>query len=553
MSLKVKYVDVPQGAQEAAQVEGQGQPFSMPAMVSSGAQGAAYATLEPRGWPLDGSRELLPNAPEGFWWSEERSDENGAFEVPPALTFTFPTPYTATGISFTFWPASGEWCSKIRVLWFNGNTLLAQTTACPDAPQWTLQQTVESFDKVRVELLATNLPGHFAKVQMIEIGQTMWFGKQEITSVHLVNEIDPTLSDLTVDTMTIAVKNKAGVSLVPQENQRMELYRNDQLLAVQYIAESSREAKQHYTFSCQSAVGLLEDDYLGGIYNAVPAVEVLDDILDGMEYELDEIFVEAALTGYLPVCSRREALQQVAFALGAIVSTQGGSAIKIGPVSQVTSHIFAKSQIFQGGKVETAPRVAKVEVVSHSYSKSQEEDTLLDEEQLIGENILLTFDEPHHSYSIVGGAITGSGANWVTITANGLVTLTAKKYIHSTQRHTRSNAAATAQERNNVQVVEGTTLVHSGNIRAVLDRLYEIAQFRQTLTHEAIITGQHAGQKVAAVNAWGKQVRGYITSMESDLTPTGHTASVTILGVEVAAENALYFAGDLYAGEEVLY
>ena len=90
MSLKVKYVDVPQGAQEAAQVEGQGQPFSIPAMVATGAQDVAYATLEPKGWLLDGSRRLLPSAPEGFWWSEKCSNDTGAFEEPPVITFSFP-------------------------------------------------------------------------------------------------------------------------------------------------------------------------------------------------------------------------------------------------------------------------------------------------------------------------------------------------------------------------------------------------------------------------------------------------------------------------------
>ena len=553
MSLKVKYVDVPQGAQEAAQVEGQGQPFSIPAVVATGAQDVAYATLEPKGWLLDGSRRLLPSAPEGFWWSEKCSNDTGAFEEPPVITFSFPTPYTATGLSFTFWTSTDEWCSKIRVSWLNGNTLLAQTTAYPNSPRWTLQLTVEGFDRVRVELLATNIPGHFAKVQLIEIGQTLWFGKQEITSVHLVNEIDPTLSELTVDTMTIGVKNKSGVSLVPQENQKMELYRNDKLLAVQYITESSREAKQHYTFSCQSAIGLLEDDYLGGIYNAVPATEVIDDILDGVEYELNAIFAQVTITGYLPVCTRREALQQVVFALGAIATTQGGRGIKIAPVSQITSNTFSKSQFFQGGKVETAPRVARVEVVSHRYTESEEEEILLNEEWLSGEDVLLTFDAPHHSYAMSGGILTGSGANWVTVTANGPVTLTAKKYIHSTQRHMKRNSLATAQERNNVQAVESVTLIHAGNVNEVLGRLYEIAQLRQTLSQEAIITEQRAGQKVTAVNAWGKQIRGYITSMESDLTATGHTAAVKILGVETTAENAVFYAGEFYAGEEALY
>ena len=549
MSLKVKYIDVPQGAQEAAQVEGQGQPFSATSSVASGAQDQAYATLEPGGWPLDGSRVIIPDQPQGFWWSAQPSGEDGSFDSPPTLTFSFPSAYTATGLSFTFWPSTEEWCSRIRVTWYNGNTILFQTNAEPDAPHWTLQKTVESFDRIHIEFLQTNIPGHFAKIQKIEIGQTYWFGQDEITAVHIVNEVDPSLSELTIDTMQIDVHDRNGRALAPQENQRMELYRNDKLFAVQYITESSRQARQFYTFACQSAIGLLEDDFLGGIYNAVPVETVLDDILDGFDYELHKNFSTKTVTGYLPICSRRQALQQLVFSIGAIVTTQGGSSIRIIPLPSVNSTPFLKSEIFQGGKVETSPRVAKVEVVAHKYTQSAETETLLDAETISGENVLVTFADPHHSYSIAGGTITGAGANWVTITANGEVTLTGKKYLHSTTRHTRRNSAATASERNNVFAAEEATLVHSGNVSDILKRLYEVSQFRQNLTQEVVVTDQRAGQKVVSENPWGELLQGYITSMESDLTPTGHTASVTILGVEVKFDSFMY-SGELYSGDE---
>lgn len=553
MSLKIKYIDVPQGVQEAARAQGPGQPFSDPAAVLRGAEDTAYATLEPRGWALDGSCALLPDSPGDFWWSQTRSGEDGSFATPPALTLLMPAPCTATGISFTFWPAGGQWCSQMRVSWFQGTTLLAQRTVSPDAPRWTLQQTVESFDKVRIELLATNLPGHFAKVGLIEIGQTVWFGKGQIAGVHMLNEIDPTLSELTVDTMTVRIRDEAGLSLSPQENQRLELYRDDTLAAVQYITGSSRESRQQFTFSCQSVIGLLEEDQLGGIYEAAPVETVLSDILGSTPYALDDFFADMTLTGYLPVCTRRQALQQVAFAIGAVVTTQGSGVIRLLPPAQSVSHKFVKGHMFHGGSVETAPRVARVEVVSHSYAPSQEEDTLLDAEPVDGQDVLLTFDAPHHSYSIAGGTITGSDANWVTVTARGPVTLTGKKYTHNTLRHTRRDPAAGAQERDNVQSVKDATLIHKGNALQVLDRLYKITRLRQTLNQDVVLTGQKAGQRVAAPSPWGSQLRGYITGVESDLTATGHTASVKILGIEVAAENAVCYAGDLYAGEEVLY
>lgn len=554
MSLKVKYLDVPEGVQEATQVDGQGQPISNLTLVASGAEDIAYATLEPGGWPLDGTRKVMPNDVQtGFWSTAVSADASAEFADPPVITITFPDKYTATGISIIFSPSSGEWCTEICVSWYDGTQVIAQETAFPTEAYWTIQKAVEGFDKVTVELRKTNYAGHFAKVQRIEIGQTQWFDQEEITSVHMVNEIDPSLSELTVDTMQIDIHDRKNRALFPQKNQRMELYYNDSLYAAHYITGSSRQAKQYYTFSCQSAIGRLDNEYLGGIYNATPISEVLEDLLEGFEFVLNSKFSEKTITGYLPICTRREALQQIVFAIGAIVTTQGGRSIRIEPLPSAISATFTKSNIFQGSKVETAPHVAKVEVVAHKYSQSSEVETLMDAETVNGSDMLVTFADPHHSYAITGGTITGSGANWVTITASGAVTLTGKKYVHSTVRHVKRNAAATAADRNNIFAADEATLVHSENVAEVVQRLYVISQLRQTLTQEAVVTTQRAGQKVTSENPWGALLQGYITAMESDLTPTGHTAAVTVLGVELK-NDIFHYSGQLQSGDmEVLY
>ena len=554
MSLEVKYIDIPQGAQQTAQVAGAGQPFSYAQSVAAGAQDASYATLEPLSWTLDGSRELIPAVPDDFWWSAEMSDSEGVFEDPPVLTFSFPTPYTATGLTFTFWPSMNQWCNAVSVFWYNGNTLLAQVKAYPDSAQWTLKQAVEGFDSIRIELLSTSTPFSFAKVQQIQIGHVVWFGKDELTAVRLLNEADPTLCSLTVDTMTVELRDRSGRDLLPQENQIMELYRDKSLVAVQYITESRREAQHSYVFFCQSAIGLLEDDFLGGMYNAEPVENLLSDVLEGLVYVLDPCFVGRVITGYLPVCTRREALQQIAFAIGALVTTLGGDAICLKPLPEEISGTFDSGKIFTGAKIESTPRLAKVEVAAHSYAPSAEVETLVDDEELHGENLLLTFDAPHYDYTIQGGIITASGANFVTITAAGMVTLTAKPYIHTTVMYTRRNSKATATERNNVLTVEEASLVHSNNATEVLDRLYATANLRQKLSQEAVISGHRAGQKVSSVSPWGTQLRGYISAMDSTLTQTGHTASVTILGAEAEPQSVYLYSGEIYAGnKEVLY
>ena len=556
MSLTVRYLDTPEGAQQAAQISGNtGQAFSSLPSVISGAQDIPYATLEPGIWTLDGTRHILPDKPlDAGWWSNTRTGVDGRFEVPPKISITFPEPYTATGITFAFWPSTDQWCSEVNVRWYNGQMLLAETVTFPDSASWILEQLVESFNRVDIQLMSTNNPGQFAKLQMIQIGKVVVFGKNELTQVQLTNEVDPALCYLSVDTMRVEIRDRNNRAFAPQENQRMELYRNGKLLAAHYIMDSRRVAKYHYTFSCQSAIGLLGDEYLGGMYNAIPVNDFLADVLDGRSYVLDPVFAGETVTGYLPVCTRREALQQLAFAMGAMVTTQGSDSICLIPIPEHISGVFSQKEIFTGATAETAPRFSRVEVAEHSYEKSGELVSLLYNKDVYGENLLFTFYEPHYDYSIEGGTIVDSDVNWVKITANGPVTLTAKTFIHTKSVRKKRNQFATAAERNNVVTVDTATLVHSGNVDAALDRLYAAKQFRQTVRQEAVITSHRAGDRVSSVNHWGTQIRGFIASMDSTLTQNGHTAMVEILGVEIAVDGVHYYSGELYSGaKEVLY
>lgn len=540
MSLTVKYVDTPVGAQETASFNSTvAQPFGNAMQLTSGATDTAWATLEPDSWTLDGSRRILSDNPTNLgWWSSERAQGRwfGSDSI-PTIRIAFPAPYTATGITFTFWPALDSWCSEIYVAWYNSKNLIASTTAKPDEAVWFLNYAVEGFDEILIELRGTNYPGHFAKIQQIQIGRAVVFFQDEITKITLLNEADPSLCELTADTMTVEIFDRKNRNMIPQEKQQMQLYRNGEQIATQYITDFDREARQRYTFRCQSAIGLLEDDFLGGIYNKYPLRSVLADVFGEIPFGLDEAFESQTITGYLPVCKRREALQQIAFAIGAVVSTQGDGIIKLSEIQKNVSSVFTADRIFSGAKAGKEAQNAAVYVYAHSYKKGTEEETLLDEEAVEGNGILYVFSEPHHSYSISGGQIVGSGDNWVQITASGPVTVKGKKYIHNTFAKVRRNPFALAADKNNIVTVDEATLVHAGNVTAVVDRLFLSQQLKHTLTQDVVVSGELTGQMVTSENPWGTKTEGYIVSMDSEFSGNGQTASVTIRGVEILDES----------------
>ena len=536
MSLRIDYADTPVGAQESAVISATaGQPFSCAEELKNAAVDIPWATLEPGGWPLDGSRRLIPDGSGKMgWWSYELSELDGGFAQPPTIVLTFPKPYSATGLTLSFCPAMEQWCSQIQVLWYRGDTLLDQVLAYPDAAEWILTRPVENFDRVELRLLKTNIPRRFAKLRQVQIGRIVSYFSNEIVSVQLLNETDPSLCSLSVDTMTVEIRNRNGDPILPQKDQRFSLFRDDVQIASHYITGCERQSRDNYKFKCQSAIGRLEDMFLGGMYNQYPLETILQDVLEQFPFRIDSTFYGQTVTGYLPVCTRREALQQIAIAVGAVVSTQGDGTIRLQPLELTSNGRFENKDIFTGAKLDREPQITEVRLVYHNYVQSQDVDVLLNEEQIDGEKVFVSFSDPHYNYWATGGHITASGTNWVTITAHDPVTLKAYKYQHTAVLRTKKNPFASAAEKGNVLSVEKATLINAQNADEILERLYLFSAFNNVLTQDAVISQQYAGQIVESPAPWGPKIEGYITSMESEFTTNGHTAKVEIRGREVA-------------------
>ena len=533
MSLQVKYMDVPEGAQERTAIASvYGQSFSVIQQLVDGVADIPWATLESGSWKLDGSQKLLPTSPQQMgWWSEEVSDGDGSFRDPPVIRVTFPVTYTATGLTFRFSPSTGQWCSRVDVVWYRGEEVLDQATTCPTAADWVFYHPVEKFDRVEICLQQTNIPGQFAKLQQLQIGRVMMFMGNELVKVRLLREADPSLSSLTVDTMTVDLLDRKGRVLQPQKDQVVHLYRDGVLLATQYITDAQRQSRQNYRLRCQSAVGRLEDTFLGGVYTEYPLEQLLPEVLGEFPFGVDAAFAGKTVTGYLPVCTRRQALQQIAFALGAAVTTRGDGSIWLMPPEETVSGGFVAGRIFTGGTLKQEMPVAAVELLVHSYVPGDEEKVLLKETVVTGEDVLFLFSEPYYDYQITGGRIIGSGANWIRITGYGPVTLTAKKYRHTAFVRRKENPRAL--EKGVVVTVEKATLIHYENAYWALQRLYNYHAMRDLLTQEVAVAGEYAGQVVDSLSPWGGRVTGYITGMESTFTETGHRANIQIRGREV--------------------
>lgn len=562
MSVEVRYLDVTPGNRETPRVDGANiSDFCDPALLFDGTGERNWASLESGGWPLDGSRCFLDVREPPAFLSDctaglssgqlggaaldqlQLANENYSFDMPFSLELTTSNLLSAPGLTFRFDRVNHAWCNAMLVQWCGNDGMLAEEMVFPEGPDFTLHRNVEGFNRLTLTFYSMNRAGAQLHLRQILLGREIVFSQEQLGRVELVNEADPSLSRLTADVMTVTVYGDQSQNLAPQQNQKMELYRDGKLLASHSIQSCSRQ-DHLYTFQCQSIIGRLGETFLGGIYQGEPVGDVLPQVLGDIPYELDPALQDALLTGYLPVCTQREALQQIAFSVGGVISTFGTSGICITAIPSLVTGSFNPENVFSGGNIKTVPQPTRVEVVAHTYKPAGQEETLLEQEDLGTQETLLTFPQPHWDYTATGATILEQNVNFVRLIPTGKVTLKAKNYLHSQMRCVRTAGG----EGNQVQKIENATLVHTGNVHQIADRLLKLSKLEQTLQQDAVVEDQRVGQKTVMSTPWRENMYGYITAMQSAFSKNGHTASVTVLGtLQLPGEENL-FAGEFYSG-----
>ena len=305
------------------------------------------------------------------------------------------------------------------------------------------------------------------------------------------------------------------------------LYYNGETLAGKYFFESVvQQGMNRYKITAVSIIGrLLSSRHFGGIYTGQQAATIFADILAGATYYLDPVVAAATVTGYLPIATRRDNLQQLLAATGSTVRIDEAGQIYITVMSPVQAGEFAAPRVYIGGSVSTEKPVAGVRVTEHNYFPAGNVVTLY-ADGVDGEE-LIEFGEPYHDLAIKGGTIVASGANFARIQAKGTVTLTGQPYTHVTRVVTAGEVTGAATE--NVKSVPSCYLANPQIAQALADRFYEFLKCNRTITQDVLTGTERAGDVVAILNP-------YTMEME---TATIKRMDVTMSGINKASADFL--------------
>jgi hypothetical protein len=188
----------------------------------------------------------------------------------------------------------------------------------------------------------------------ILFGDTEFVGTDFI-SAKLVEEFSPLSITLPVsalefsifsDDVAFSIINPTGDFEQFATQQPVSLYEivdgTQVFLGQFYLEDWSNKSENVKNFTCVDILGVLDKyEYMGGIWlTAVTVADLVADVLDaiGVVYDIDPDLAIVELTGWLPIMTVREALQQIAFAAGAYVLSPRQNSIVMGRLTQVSQN-----------------------------------------------------------------------------------------------------------------------------------------------------------------------------------------------------------------------
>lgn len=482
-----------------------------------------YALCLPRFALLNGDYINFPDDAQGYGFiSDEISDSNGRFEYTmtqeptlpgeypsiflypspglekeiktPTLEITFNRKFTSVGLLLTFNDMSGDFASRINVKWYSGEQLLSDLNFEPNETKYFCSNYVQLYDRIIITFMETSKPCRPVFLTRIDYGIYRDFMGDEIKEINCLQEINAISESISVNTMDFTVKTKSSVPFDLQKKQKLSLYFNGGLIGNFYLKNGARKSKTDYYMDTHDAVGLLDgNEFPGGIYSGQLVPDVISQIFDGEDfnYLLDETFNNITLSGYIPYTTKRAALMQIAFAIGAVVDTSNYDGVIIYPKQTKNTGEFDK--VFEGLTLDHSDVVTGIRLTGHSYQRSEESEELYNDE--LSGTVQVTFSEAHHSLSISGGVISQSGDNYAIIKGTGgAVVLTGKKYHHYMFMISRENPNIFFNK--NIKEVKEATLINKENAQQALDRVYEYYQRAENVTCEVILEDKVIGQVV---------------------------------------------------------
>lgn len=280
-----------------------------------------YATLEQDRWVLDGNFEWFPDSyTDKAYISESVSNADKEFNTPIVIIREFDNLHSCSGIQITFDMAAGDYCNHMLTEWFKEGVKIAEKESYTNNAKYYLNYPVELYDKVQITFYSMNKANRYLKIVSIDDGRIMELGRESLSDINLVEEIDLQNAQIPINTLNFSIVTSDKILF--QKMQTVNIFYDNDFLGKFYVMSSKRDNSCKYSVECESIIGLLEQSRAKSLYTGVsktskpvdkPLNEVVEHIMSdsNIQYEIDDSLSEKTVKGYLQRGTKREALLQV--------------------------------------------------------------------------------------------------------------------------------------------------------------------------------------------------------------------------------------------------
>jgi hypothetical protein len=406
------------------------------------------------------------------------------------------------------------------------------------------------------------------------------FSEEDIREATVVEEFNPLSIVLPVNRLEVLLYSEnADFSILNPSGDYASLVHRTPMMVYQvndgaqmvigqyYLDEWENVSDTLIRLNLMDEMGILDSlTYKGGIWLTPTTLgDLLQEMFSGIdsEYELDPNLEDEEVSGWIPICSYREALQQIAFAVGAYVlcarqdgfikigTTEAAGALTKGIRSGVAG--AGQSRIYQkrwrvsqwegvdptytitegeqsiGTPVNLRTQVTGIELSMHDIVEGTGEKTLFEGTLAAGDHEI-NFSQPMHDLRVTGATISESGANYaiLTVASEGSVELIGQVYVDTVTRYGVYMSNPTSVKENVLKITDAS-LVNSNNGAAIAQSIYDYYQQRHVISPKLYATYIEPGASVLVDTLYSQQISGVVEKMDADLA-NGFISKVTIVG-----------------------
>ncbi len=468
-----------------------------------------FATFEPEGWPLDGSKAIpprpgeAPNLEVGLVMPD-MSDEDGYYDTPQVLTLTTQGTYNllAVTLDFGYVPAS-----DFEIDLYDGSTLLHHHGVMGNTDRRHLmRQPINNVNRVVVTITRSAIPRRRARLAEFSFGVSLRYDKTSSDGLDITEVIDPLNERVPASDLRLVVDNFSRDFNLFDPTSLYAYFQDRQEISPRIGAQMEDGAlgfvsmgkyylqrpllKGNLAKLELKAVNLLgvlaESTYAKGVYKTANLAQFAEEVASdaGVSVEYPTSWANTAMTAYIPSVAHTEAFRMLAQATGTLLRVNRDDVIEFLEIGQdindtLTPNDYKVGEGFAPSDDDIINTV-QVEVTTLSVNSTPEELAKAEGE---GTHYIKYDPSTSHSAAINGGTITGAqyyADNAVITITGGTVTVTGKKVIAG--KSTVIKTIAQPGERQLVYEVKGQPFIQPANAESVADHYLALkAQHRKNV------------------------------------------------------------------------